>query len=338
MRLPIISWIRGKKGSLEPKEAPAPPVHDYSDMIAMIAVTYRCQCDCHHCGMSIYERNKSAEFSTEELKGIIRQCADMKCGSIHFFGGEPLVREDIIELVRYATDLGMGTAMDTNGAALDEEMGDKLAEAGMKVVMVSIDSTDPEVHDHQRRYPGIWTKAIRAVEILRDRGVDARIGAVVDREKLNNGDFANLLKKGDELGVKVRIFTPIQLGKWGESNDHMLTPEEIAQMKSMLVPGKFFWEQESCNGPDTPFFCGASAKGMIFITAYGDVTPCSAIPLSFGNVKKEPLAVIVERMFKHWIYQKKSSCTDCLTNSDRFREEFGRKFATAEKFPIKIDD
>ena len=336
MRLPIISRILSRITVSRSNNEPTLSEQRSPDLVAMIAVTYQCQCNCHHCCSSFFECNKDKEFTTEEIKDIIRQCADMKCRTIHFFGGEPLMREDIIELIRYTTELGLDTVMDTNGCALDEEMGDKLAEAGMTIVMVSIDGTIPEVHDTQRRFPGLWHKAIRAVEIMRDRGVETRIGTVVDKEKLANGDFAKMLQLADDMGVKVRVFVPIMAGKWGKAEDVLLSDEEIAKMKSMLVPGKFFWEQESCNGPDKQFICNAATKGGLYVTAYGDVTPCSVIPLSFGNVKDEPLADIVERMFKHPMYQK-AGCTDCLMNDKQFREECIYKFKTTDKFPVKID-
>ncbi|RKY29435.1 MAG: hypothetical protein DRP79_00365 [Planctomycetota bacterium] len=305
-------------------------------LIAMIALTYRCQCKCKHCGSAFYEKKKENELSTDKLRDLIGQFAEVGAGSTAFFGGEPLIRDDIFQLISLAKKRGMGTVIDTNAYALDAEMARRLAQAGLDMAMVSIDSSRPEVHDELRGVPGIFDRAVAAIKHLKENGIEARIGTYVDREKLNNGDFQAILNLGRELGAKVRVLAPVLAGKWSKMESLKLTPEEIDRFKKMLVPGESFWEQEECDSCEKNFICDAARKNSLYVTAYGDVCPCAYIPLSFGNVREERLADILKRMWSHDMF-KRLSYNDCPMNDPEFNAKYVQRFRNAESFPVKVE-
>ncbi|MBU1924640.1 MAG: radical SAM protein [Candidatus Omnitrophica bacterium] len=82
----------------------------------VMGLTYRCQCNCSHC--SIDKDNKNSmipEMDTTEVKKCIDEIVDLGSIKVNFFGGEPSMRSDIIELVRYASSKKLFVFLDTNG-------------------------------------------------------------------------------------------------------------------------------------------------------------------------------------------------------------------------------
>ncbi len=305
-------------------------------LVGMVAVTYRCQCKCKHCGSGFYTRNKSGELTTQEVKNLVKQFPALNVDSVSYFGGEPLLRDDICELVRYGRELGLGTVIDTNAVAFDEEAARRLAEAGLDMAFISIDSADAATHDKLRGTPGLFDRAVAAIGYCKKYGIIPRIATYVDREKLENGDFARLLELGEKLDVEIRILLAILAGRWNEETEMKLTPEEIRRFKSMLRPGRAYWEQDVCNSPDSNFVCAAVSKKMFYVIAYGEVTPCCYVPLSFGDARNEPLADILNRMHTHPMFEN-PDCTDCIMNDPVFRERYLGGFKRADSYPIAVD-
>jgi len=318
----LMNRVRGLIGGAKPQKKETPPSERKTGcLLATLGITFRCMCSCAHCGSGKYAASAKDEMPTEELKGIIKQLRENGANSINFFGGEPLVRKDLPELIAYAKSFGMGTAMDCNGYLLDRDMAATLAKAELDMAHISIDSADPKKHDEMRGVKGIFDRAINAIKYCKEAGIAVRIGAYVDRERLNSGEFARLIELGKQVGAPLRVLTPVLTGKWQDAVQERLTPEEVVKFRTMLAPGVAYWEQESCNGAEASFVCACIAKDYIYITAYGDVTPCVYVPLSFGNARKEPLAQILERMWAHELF-KRDTCNKCITNTSDFREKY----------------
>ncbi len=315
----ILAKLRGANPA--PDREITPDQRKTGCLLATLGITFRCMCKCAHCGSAAYRANAQDELSLDEIKRIIAELRQNGANSINFFGGEPLIRKDLLEMVRYTKNFGMGTAIDTNGYLLDREMAFKLAEAGMDMVHVSIDSADPAKHDEMRGVSGLHERAVNAIKFCHEAGMTVRIGAYVDRERLENGEFARLIELARELNAPLRILTPVLTGRWQDADDMKLTPEEKQKFRSMLEPGVAYWEQELCNSSDADFVCACLVKDYIYITAYGEVAPCVYIPVTFGNVCKESLDVILKRMWDSDLFKIKV-CNECLSNTRAFREKY----------------
>lgn len=332
----FISRLEGRNAQPQPQGRPDDPSNPTITLTGMVAITYRCQCKCKHCGSAFYATKKAEEMSSQELKDLMKQMPAVHTDTVSFFGGEPLLRDDICDLIAFGKQQGLGTVVDTNGVALDEPMAKRLKDAGLDMVFISIDSANPDVHNELRGIPGLFDKAVAAINYSKKYGIHTRIATYVDRERLNNGDFARLIDFSNKLGVELRILLPILAGRWNEAKDVQLTPEEILKFKSMLIPGKVYWEQEVCSSHDNNFVCAALSRKMYYVTAYGDLTPCCYVPLSFGNIRQEPLKTILDRMYTHPVY-KNPNCNDCIMNDPEFRERYLGGFKTATTYPLIVD-
>jgi cyclic pyranopterin phosphate synthase len=138
-----------------------------------VSVTQRCNLSCIYCHAE-GERSPESELPLEDIREILRVAAKLGMRSVKFTGGEPLVREDIIDIVR-AVPEGMESSMTTNGILLADSARD-LKAAGLSRINVSLDSLDREC------YRDI-TGHDRLGDVL--AGIEAALGAGLTPVKLN---------------------------------------------------------------------------------------------------------------------------------------------------------
>ena len=131
--------------------------------------TLTCNAKCKHCGSSAEKKKYDGELTTEEIKSAFKQIAnDMDASKIliNVTGGEPLVRQDLCEVMEYATnELGFHWGMTTNGILLNDENIQKLRKANMETISISIDGLE-KTHDTFRGVPAIVSDAIFLVSSL----------------------------------------------------------------------------------------------------------------------------------------------------------------------------
>ena len=133
--------------------------------------TLSCNAKCKHCGSSAEKRKYEGELTTEEIKSAFKQIADSMDASkilINVTGGEPLVRQDLCEVMEYASkEFGFHWGMTTNGILLNEKNIEKLKNANMESISVSIDGLQ-ETHDEFRGVPGSYNIIINNIKKLKE--------------------------------------------------------------------------------------------------------------------------------------------------------------------------
>lgn len=277
-----------------------------------LAVTYRCQCRCDHCYADYPERARKEELSTEQWRTVIRQVRDLGALTVHFSGGEPLLREDLFELIAYARGLGLLTRVNSNGLLLTEENVKHLKEVGLTECAVSLDSADPEVHDRFRGTPNLHARAAEGMRNLQRHGVPCRLLTVASRESIPDG-LAASMALGRELGARYTyILVPIAVGAWNEDYDVVLTAEERKRIRDMQTLTFAHLEL-----PTRQTECCVYRKAILYVSVNGDVTPCAFVPYVLGNVTETPLPVIWQR---HCGALKSSCRDDCPMNDPEKRE------------------
>ncbi|HUU29430.1 MAG TPA: radical SAM protein [archaeon] len=173
-------------------------------------VTRRCNLSCVHCYTDSKNIRYKGELSTKEGKVLLRELADFKVPAVLFSGGEPLVRQDLFELVSYAVDLGLRPTLSTNGTLIDKKTARRIREAGFTYVGISLDGIG-EVNDCFRGMKGAFELAMRGFRNLVELG--ARVGLrltltscnyrdleaifdFIEAEKINRACFYHLVYSG----------------------------------------------------------------------------------------------------------------------------------------------
>lgn len=257
-----------------------------------MTLTDRCQCKCVHCyNESDKPISRSRELTKAECASVLEQAAAMRCSEVCFTGGEPLLREDLFDLVKCASKLRLVPKMNTNGLILDREVVSRLKDVGLAWCSVSIDSSVPEKHDRNRRYPGCYAKAVLGLEELNSQGVPASITTCATREKLWNGDLEKIIDLGRRLKVEtVRILFPVPVGGFKDFQNEIFTLEEREMVRGYLADPIVTMES-----PKESTRCTAAVT-KINVLPNGIVTPCVFVPLAYGNVRQESLERIWMRM------------------------------------------
>ena len=292
----------------------------------MISVTNRCQCACARCAVRGGERTPAPELTGEEIKKLIAEAARLGAREASFFGGEPLLREELPDLVRFTRGLGLRATLTTNGLLLDGTAAAKLAEAGLSRAGISLDDPSPEVHDRARGIPGLWEKAAAAAQHLIKLGVPVDISFCATRERLRDGRAAEMAKMASGLGARLRILSPMRAGRWDSKADEVLTAEDRKILRALLKPGKAHWVIGPVDSPDAAFVCSSFERWKVDVTAQGDVVACAYFPAPFGNIRKESLRVIVKRMWASPLYREFKGAEDCPLNDPAFRSRWADFF------------
>jgi radical SAM protein with 4Fe4S-binding SPASM domain len=302
-------------------------------------LTYRCNLACEHCYLDAGGKPQvdsesfadRSELGTDECFGVIDEIAAFapECVTI-LTGGEPLLRRDILEIVRRAAERGLWVVVGTNGVRITENVARRLAEAGARGLSLSLDALDPDRHDRFRRVRGAWQNTVEGAEILNRNRLPFIVQTTAGSHNLGEleaiADFAH-----DRLAARVwnlYFLVPTGRGQFvsditAAQYDQVLASLYRIQRKyqgRMLVNAKcaphyiktvlenVTAEPDSipsaANSPEPPSIPGLSAirtysggaggcpagTHYMGIRPNGDVTPCPYLPVFAGTLRNSRLA------------------------------------------------
>lgn len=288
---------------------------------ATLAVTYDCQADCVHCSCS---RNVRAcmPLDTAAWQRIIRDT--VACGTTNtiFTGGEPLLRDDICELIATVDPDLSTTLMFTNGELLSPDMARRLADAGLYAMFISLDSPRAEVHDERRRRPGLFEKIMENLQNVKKAGVMVGFSIYLSHDKHQAGELQAYMELAREVGAAELIcFDAIPTGRYFGKMDMLLTPKDREEIRALTF--RYYKDpdypslttQAHVNSPQSMGCFGAF--NQFYMTAYGDMCPCDFTPISFGNAVEEGVATVWKRMTTHPLWCRRHK--DCRMQTPEFR-------------------
>ncbi|OGW18894.1 MAG: hypothetical protein A3G93_12520 [Nitrospinae bacterium RIFCSPLOWO2_12_FULL_45_22] len=303
------------------------------------AVTYHCQATCIHCSSEQHKSAGKEELSTSECQRVIDQALDLGVINIVFTGGEPLLRKDIFQLIKHVDKDRAICNMFTNGQYLTDDNIEKLLEAGIYALLVSLDSPDPEKHDSWRRIPGLFEMTTAGIQRALKAGILTGISTYISREGLAAGDHEKMMELGRQLGVhEVIFFDTLPAGRFRDNYEGLLTMEDKEVIRDFT--NKYLYDtqypgiitQAWINHPKgSGCFAG---NEQFYITAYGDVCPCDFTPLSFGNIREAELKDICDKMLKHEEYREKRA--HCRVQDPIFRSKYLSTIPTGAPLPYLL--
>jgi radical SAM protein with 4Fe4S-binding SPASM domain len=204
-------------------------------------LTYRCNLACEHCYLDaggtpqVGTENFAdrSELNTEECFRVIDEIAAFapECITI-LTGGEPLLRRDILEIVRRASERGLWVVVGTNGVRITENVAGQLAQAGARGLSLSLDALDPERHDRFRRVRGAWRNTVEGAEILNKTGLPFIVQTTAGSHNLGEldaiADFAH-----SRLAAKVwNLYFLVPTGRGQFVSD--ISPEQYDEVLASL--------------------------------------------------------------------------------------------------------
>ena len=263
-------------------------------------MTFRCNLRCPHCYIDAGEREEERELNTVEGKMLIDQIAEVSKPILILSGGEPLLRNDVFELARYATEKGLTVAMGTNGTLITDSIARELKSCGVKAVAVSIDSCIPEQHDAFRGVIGSWRRALDGIDTCVEHGIAVQVNTTVTQQ--NYDEIDDIMALAEEHGASAfHLFFLVPTGRGVEVEDisadmyeQMIDGvlEKIADAKYNLnvrpVCAPQFMRIASQKGLELERWTRGCIAGLTYCRIYptGEVTPCPYLPVKLGNIRE----------------------------------------------------
>lgn len=270
----------------------------YVPLVLSWNVTLNCNLKCPHCYIDASDRKNFNELNTDAAKMLIHQIAEVSRPLLILSGGEPLLRGDIFELIRYGADRGLSMGMGSNGMLIDAEVANKLKKAGIKTVAVSLDSHVPDKHDQFRGVEGCWEKAVNAIKELKKNDVVVQVNTTVTKQNYSKIDDIVSLAEG--LGVdNFHLFFLVPTGRGSAMDDispamyeeeirYVLAQNSKRNLKVKPSCAPQFMRIAKQMDIDTTHWIRGCLAGLYYCRIYpnGEVTPCPYLPIPLGNIRE----------------------------------------------------
>jgi MoaA/NifB/PqqE/SkfB family radical SAM enzyme len=261
---------------------------------AQIGLTNACPQNCAYC------YNKGRSGTIMDTPPITRVIADLKSLGVFWLGltgGEPLLNRDIVRIVAGAAS-GCAVKLFTTGTTLTRDLAASLRDAGLFSVSVSLDHWREAEHDKARGTPGAFRDALRAIELFKAAGgLHVGVSAVLTREMILGGQVEELLAFLAGLDIHEAWLSEVKPSLpalW--DRDLIITDEE---RRSLVVlqdrynrDGRLTVNYLGHFEGREHFGCNAGCK-MVYVDAFGEVSPCVFLPMTFGNVREQPVRDIM---------------------------------------------
>ena len=177
-----------------PSPSPVPP----TGPVVIWNLVRRCNLTCRHCYATSADKDFPGELTTGQVLGVMEDLREFGVPVLILSGGEPLLRQDIFEVSRYAKALGFYVGLSSNGTLISEANLGDIVSVGYDYVGVSLDGMR-ETHDRFRRREGAFNEALRGIRLCRDAGL--KVGLRFTLTKDNATDLPALLKLMDDEGL-----------------------------------------------------------------------------------------------------------------------------------------
>lgn len=259
-------------------------------------VTAACNCKCKICDIWRGQGGGGGgEMTTQEIFRMLDEAREMNFVAYVAWGGEPLLRPDIVDILGHARDLGLYTCVTTNGFYLPQR-ADELADVA-DLTWVSLDHHTRR-HDYMRGLEGIFERATIGIVRLRDAGGKIAINCVLN--KLNKDCVESMAGLARNLGVAL-TFDDAEVFP-GFNDEYVLSPEEsrdlfsrVLEYKRMgyrILNSRHFIESR-INGKRYP--C-VQPNFFVKVTEDGKVTPfwCKRSSAVLGDLRRQSLGKILD--------------------------------------------
>ena len=282
---------------------------------AVWEITLKCNLACQHCGSRAGEA-RSQELSTLEALNLVQQLAEVGIQEVTLIGGEAFMRPDWLEIAKAITEAGMICGMTTGGFGISLETAQKMKDAGIQVVSVSVDGLEA-THDHLRGKTGSWEWAFKTMSHLKQVGIPFGCNTQINR--LSAPEFPQIYEKIRDAGIFAwQIQLTVPMGNAADNHQILLQPYELLDIYPMIArvvqrakqegvdvqPGNNIgyygpYERLLRGGGAWTFWQGCSAGlSALGIEADGAIKGCPSLPTAAytgGNIRDRSLRDIVEQ-------------------------------------------
>ena len=286
------------------------------------SITTKCNLKCKHCYSESVDQAAPDELSTAEAFQLMDDLSKWGIGLLVIDGGEPLCREDMLDVVKYATSKGIRTTLGSNGTLIDEVLAGKMLDAGVRAVAISVDGADAQTHDFFRGISGAFEQTLRGAEACKNASLPFQFNTVIRKETLSQ--LKGMLRLAVDSGANAaEFFDLVAAGRAKrECKEQVLSHDERKQAMEWLAqvqedcpivirvpacpmypvllqqkhiqPKHFLMEMLQ----RVPYYGRGCAAGMpmgyVMVKSNGEVNPCMLLQVKLGNIREQNIVSIWE--------------------------------------------
>jgi radical SAM protein with 4Fe4S-binding SPASM domain len=300
------------------------PISLSAPLLVVWDFTHKCNLACKHCYSNSGEVQEE-ELSTEQALEVVDQLAGAGVTALAFSGGEPLTRKDFFQVAKHASDCGLYVSLASNGTLLTKENVQKIKEAKVNYIDVSIDGASAKTHDDFRGVPGTFDKALAGLKNCVEADLCVCIATTVGKNNLE--ELPAIIDLAEKIQAeRFTYFNFIPTGRGKAHFDQDLSPKEREEVLRYLLNRMSSGCKTTilatapqlarvglqCQGSEgtgeitmsmahmqtvkvtkkaVPLgdFIGGCGAGRLYcsISPQGDLHPCVFLPVSVGNLKTE---------------------------------------------------
>ncbi len=284
-------------------------------------VTPKCNLRCRHCYASIYSGER--ELSLNEAKAFLEEAACLGVKHVHLTGGEPLIRNDIFDIIEAGVDYGLQISIFTNASLINDEVAERLNDLNV-FVFTSLDGPNKRVHEAVRG-EGAWDSFMKGISYLINEGVEFHINISVN--EVNWMYVGDTLRKAAELTpISYSVIPSMPAGRalsedvWVRPNHYfkaLKDVEEVAKELGIIVDA---WCTPFLDLvlPRTIHVRASNCRdwGVMDVSPSGRVVLCDVMNVEVGNVVRDGVEGAWERLKNREVMRKllrKPSFKPCST-------------------------
>ncbi len=261
-------------------------------------LTYACPLHCAYCSNPLNLSEYRDELSTEDWKRVIGEAHELGALQLHLSGGEPLQRRDIVEIVRFGSDLGMYTNLITSALGLSRRRAEELRAAGLDHVQISVQADEPVSSDRIAGTTSFARKS-EAARMVKELGWPLTVNVVLHRQNIDR--IGEIIELTERLRADQVELANTQYYGWAWRNRDALLPtraqleraerivrEQRERLRHMeiihVLPDYYSQYPKAC--------MGGWAQRQLTVAPNGDALPCPAaqsLPLPRASVREHSL-------------------------------------------------
>ena len=310
---------------------PGPPLWLLAEL------TYRCPLQCPYCSNPLDFSQQGAELSTAEWIEVFRQARELGAAQLGFSGGEPLVRQDLAELIAAARGLGYYTNLITSGIGLTEARIAEFADAGLDHIQISFQAADEEVNNLLAGSKKAFAQKLAMARAVKAHGYPMVLNFVTHRHNIDN--IERIIELCLELEADFVELATCQFYGWAELNRAGLLQTRAQLERAERITNQWRDKLAAENHPCklifvTPDYYEERPKacmngwGNLFldITPDGTALPCHSarqLPVQFPNVREHSLSHIWRDSFGFNRFRGDEWMPEPCRSCDEKHKDFG---------------
>lgn len=284
---------------------PGPPLWLLAEL------TYRCPLQCPYCSNPLDFAKQGKELTTGQWIEVFRQARQVGAAQLGFSGGEPLVRQDLAELIKAARDLGYYTNLITSGIGLTEKRIAEFSEAGLDHIQISFQAADEEVNNMLAGSKKAFAHKLAMARAVKAHGYPMVLNFVTHRHNIDR--IERIIDLCLELEADFVELATCQFYGWAELNRVGLLPTKAQLQNAERITNQYRARLEAQNHPcklifvtpdyyeERPKACmNGWANLFLDITPDGTALPCHSarqLPVQFPNVLEHSISHIWNESF-----------------------------------------